>query len=249
MWIIIAFFLAHWYLSAFSQTFFLHRYASHMMFTMNKFWERFFFIFTWIAQGSSYLSAKSYAMLHRMHHAFADTEEDPHSPKYTHNFFRLMWDTRSIYNRINRGKMEIEERFRKNVPSWDSFEKFAHNNLSRIMWGGFYIGFYILFAEHWWLYFLLPIHFVMGPFHGVIINWFSHKFGYRNFKDVKDTSTNFLPFDFLVMGECYHNNHHKFGFRPNFGGIRWHEIDPTYIIIKILNRLNIIQLKPVHMAG
>lgn len=39
---ILAFFLAHWYLSLFAQTFFLHRYAAHQMFTMNKTWEKTF---------------------------------------------------------------------------------------------------------------------------------------------------------------------------------------------------------------
>ena len=80
-----------------------------------------------------------------------------------------------------------------------------------------------------------------GTLHGAIINWFAHKYGYRNF-EVGDTSRNFLPTDVLMMGESYHNNHHKFGNRPNFGGIRWHEIDPTYQVIRVLNRLGIIQI-------
>ena len=45
-----------------------------------------------------------------------------------------------------------------------------------------------------------------------------------------------------MMGESYHNNHHKYGNRANFGGIRWHEIDPTYLIIRLFNRMGIIQL-------
>jgi stearoyl-CoA desaturase (delta-9 desaturase) len=53
---------------------------------------------------------------------------------------------------------------------------------------------------------------------------------------------NFLPVDFLMMGESYHNNHHKHGSRANFGGIRWHEIDPTYLIIKGLDKIGVIQL-------
>jgi stearoyl-CoA desaturase (delta-9 desaturase) len=66
-------------------------------------------------------------------------------------------------------------------------------------------------------------------------------YGYRNF-EVGDTSKNFLPVDFLMMGESYHNNHHKYGSRANFGGIRWHEIDPTYQVIKVLDKLNVIKL-------
>lgn len=81
----------------------------------------------------------------------------------------------------------------------------------------------------------------MSPIHGAIINWFAHKYGYRNF-EVGDTSRNFLPTDVLMMGESYHNNHHKYGSRANFGGVRWHEIDPTYQVIKVLNALGIVKL-------
>lgn len=51
-----------------------------------------------------------------------------------------------------------------------------------------------------------------------------------------------MPLDFLMMGESYHNNHHKFGGRANFG-IRWFELDPTYPVILILNALGVIHLK------
>jgi stearoyl-CoA desaturase (delta-9 desaturase) len=100
---------------------------------------------------------------------------------------------------------------------------------------------YVQFATTWWLWLLLPIHFLMSPIHGAIINWFAHKYGYRNFP-VGDTSRNFLPVDFLMMGESYHNNHHKNGSRANFGGIRWHEIDPTYIVIKLLDKVGAIRI-------
>ena len=45
-----------------------------------------------------------------------------------------------------------------------------------------------------------------------------------------------------MMGESYHNNHHKHGSRANFGGVRWHEIDPTYQVIKVLNLVGIIKM-------
>jgi stearoyl-CoA desaturase (delta-9 desaturase) len=91
---------------------------------------------------------------------------------------------------------------------------------------------------------LLPVAWLMAPIHGVIINWFAHKYGYVNFK-VTDTSRNLLKFDWLMMGEAYHNNHHKHGSRPNFGGVRWHEIDVTYLIMLGLHKLGWIRLKPV----
>ena len=50
---IIVFLLLHWYLSLFGQTFYLHRYSAHKMFTMSKFWEKFWYIYTWIPELAS----------------------------------------------------------------------------------------------------------------------------------------------------------------------------------------------------
>ena len=91
MIIILLFFVAHWYLSLFFQTFFLHRYAAHKAFTMNRFTEKVFFVLTWIFQGANYLSPFGYGVMHRMHHAFADTENDHHSPKYDETIWYMMW--------------------------------------------------------------------------------------------------------------------------------------------------------------
>ena len=118
---ILVFIIAHWYLSLFSQTFFLHRYAAHKMFTMNKFWERFFFFFTWVTQGSSYLSAYGYGVMHRMHHAYADTENDPHSPKYDKTLFSMMWRTKGVYADICDKKVEFEDKFTNDVPQWSEY--------------------------------------------------------------------------------------------------------------------------------
>lgn len=238
---ILIFFVAHWYLSLFFQTFFLHRYASHKAFTMNKFTERVFFVLTWIFQGSNYLSPFGYGVMHRMHHAYADTENDPHSPTYDETIWNMMWKTKTIYSDIASGRMVPDKRFTEGVPRWDAFDKIARSWPSRIFWGALYVLFYVKFATVWWLWLILPIQFLMSPIHGAIINWFAHKYGYINFP-VKDTSKNFLPVDFLMMGESYHNNHHKHGSRANFGGVRWHEVDPTYHIIRLFNWFGIIQL-------
>jgi stearoyl-CoA desaturase (Delta-9 desaturase) len=241
MKVILIFFIAHWYLSLFFQTFFLHRYAAHKAFTMNKFTEKVFYVLTWIFQGSNYLSPFGYGVMHRMHHAFADTENDPHSPKYDETIWKMMWKTKTIYSDIANKRIPLETRFTEGVPDWQAFDKFARSWPSRLFWGLSYFTVYLIFANVWWLWILLPIQFLMSPVHGAIINWFAHKYGYRNFT-VGDTSKNFLPVDFLMMGESYHNNHHKYGSRANFGGIRWHEIDPTYLVIKLLDKLNVVQI-------
>ncbi len=244
---VLIFFIAVWYLSLFSQTFFLHRYASHGAFKMSKGWEKFFFIFTYITQGSHYMSPRAYAIMHRLHHAHTDTELDPHSPNFTSNIFSMMWRTKKIYTEIYKGNIQVEEKYLKNLPSWPAFDRWASSTLSRVLWGGAYLTFFIFFATSPWLYLLLPVILAMGAFHGAIINWFAHKFGYKNFI-LKNTSENLMMVDILMLGESYHNNHHKRPSSINFG-FRWHEIDPVYPIIKLLNWLNVIQvpkLAPVH---
>ena len=239
---IIALFVIHWYTSLFFQTFFLHRYASHAAFTMSRVSEKIFFVLTWIFQGSNYLSAYGYGVMHRMHHAFADTPKDPHSPTYDESIFKMMWKTKTIYSGIIDGKIKVDKRFVDGVPRWEAFDNIARSWVSRLAWGTLYTFYYLNFADQLWLWIFLPLQFLLSPIHGAIINWFAHKYGYRNY-EVGDTSKNFLPFDFLMMGESYHNNHHKNGSRPNFGGIRWHEIDPTYVMIKLLDLVGIIHLK------
>lgn len=241
--IILVFLILHWYLSLFCQSFFHHRYAAHRMFDMSKTWEKVFFIVSYLLQGSSYLSPYAYAILHRMHHAHTDTEHDPHSPTYQKNIFALMMRTIRIYSSIYRRQADVESRFMKGIPRWDSFEKIAHSRGSKAVWMAIYVAFYLAFATHWWMYLLLPIHFMMGAVHGVIINWFAHKYGYRNY-ELADTSKNLFPIDILMLGEGFHNNHHKHSSSPNFG-VKWFEFDPIYPVIRLFNKLGIIQMKKV----
>lgn len=85
----------------------------------------------------------------------------------------------------------------------------------------------------------------MGAFHGALVNWFAHKYGYINFR-LRNTSRNLLVVDVLMLGESYHNNHHKHPFFVNFGN-RWHEVGPVYSVILLLKWLRIIRFtkKPV----
>jgi stearoyl-CoA desaturase (Delta-9 desaturase) len=238
--VIFIFFVALWYLSLFSQTFFQHRYAAHGAFTMSVGWERFFYIFAYVTQGSSYMSPKAYAIMHRLHHAHTDTELDPHSPSFSPNIFAMMWRTRTFYNNILYGRMKVEPKYEKNVPDWQPFDRFANSVFSRAIWVLAYIAFFIAFASSLWLYVLLPIVVAMGAFHGAIINWFAHKYGYVNFK-LKNTSTNLFSMDVFMLGESYHNNHHKHPSSVNFGR-RGHEVDPIYPIIRVFNKLGIVTI-------
>jgi stearoyl-CoA desaturase (delta-9 desaturase) len=206
---------------------------------MNKSWERFFFVFAYITQGSSYLSPKAYGIMHRMHHAFTDTEDDPHSPSYDKNILAMMWRTKNIYSGILDKSIPVEERFSKNVPEWKWFDTWANFWGSRIIWIAVYVWFYVTFAPSAWWYILIPIHAIMGPLHGLIINWFAHKYGDVNF-ETDNTSKNLFRVDLLMFGEGYHNNHHKYPSRTNFAAKKG-EFDLCSPIINVLDRVGIIK--------
>src|SRR6185369_17210050 len=139
---ILAFFLCHWFLSLFSQTFFLHRYASHKMFRMHPFWEKFFYTFTFVTQGASFLNPRAYAIMHRMHHAYSDTEKDPHSPVFFKDVFGLLKHTKNIYFDFVSKKIEPEKAFRGNYPVWPIMDKISDMWLVRIAFGVGYFLFY-----------------------------------------------------------------------------------------------------------
>ncbi len=237
---VVIFFFSIWYLSLFCQTFFHHRYASHAAFKMSKGAEKFFYVLSFITQGSSYLSPRAYAIMHRMHHAFTDTEKDPHSPSYSKNVVDMMWKTYIIYAGISNRTTEVEAKFTKNVPDWPAFDKFAGSMWPRIFWSLCYFTFFWFFVTSPWQWLLLPPLLLMAPVHGAIINWYAHKYGYES-HEMPNTSKNLIPVDFLMLGESYHNNHHKFPSSINFGR-KWHELDPIYPIIRLLGAVHVIKL-------
>jgi stearoyl-CoA desaturase (delta-9 desaturase) len=241
---IATFLVLHWSLSVFFQTFYLHRYGAHRMFTMSKGWERFFHAVTFITQGSSYLNPRAYAILHREHHAYSDTPKDPHSPHVYTNVFTMMTHTLHRYQAFSHRRLEPEARFDQGAPEWPLLDRIGRTWASHLVFMALYTAVYVIYAPHWAFYLLLPVHYLMGPIHGAIVNWCGHKYGYRNFDTTaNDKSRNTLVFDFVTMGELFQNNHHKFGMSPNFAA-RWFEVDPAYPVIKLLAWFKIIDLGP-----
>jgi len=113
--------------------------------------------------------------------------------------------------------------------------------LTRLAFALSYIGFYVAFAPSFWWYLLLPIHFLMGPVQGAVVNWCGHKYGYSNFNN-GDHSRNSSPWGIILLGELFQNNHHKFKDSPNFAK-KWFELDPTYPVMKVMNWVGIIKMK------
>lgn len=232
---VLGFLILHWYLSLFFQTIYLHRYCSHNMFKMPFWLDRLFYLGTFIFQGASFLNPRVYAVMHLEHHKFSDTEKDPHSPKYSQSVISMMHKT---YKRF----LFIEENidsYDLKIKPWKSLDKLADSWSVRILIGTIYFLIYTQIVTQSWQYFLLPIHFIIGPIQGAIVNWCGHKYGYKNYR-LEDQSFNTLPLDILLMGELYQNNHHKFPRSLNFKK-RWFELDIGYLALYPLIILGLVK--------
>lgn len=176
-----------------------------------------------------------------MHHAYSDTEKDPHSPHFFKDVWHMTMQTKDIYLNYAKHGMEPEKAFRGDYPVWKFIDWFSDLWAVRLLFVAGYILFYVQFATAWWMFLLLPIHFAMGPIHGAIVNWCGHKYGYSNYEN-DDHSKNSLPIDFLMMGELFQNNHHKSPNNINFAR-KWYEFDPTFPVIIALHWARIIKIR------
>lgn len=208
------------------------------MFSMHPFWQRFFYLLTYISQGASFLNPQAYSVLHNNHHLHSDTEKDPHSPVHNSNVFSLMKKTYFIYEDILNNSNKYTD---DSCPKWNFIDRLGRSHYNTGIWIIIYPHIYAALSPEWYWYLCLPIHYFMGPIQGAIVNWCGHKYGYRNYK-LEDKSKNFFAWDVLLMGELFQNNHHQNASRVNFAH-KWFEIDPTYPITLILNYLGIIKIR------
>lgn len=234
------FFVSHWALAAFVQVFFLHRYASHRQFTMSPGWERVFHLLTYFVLGSSYLPPRAYAVLHRMHHTYADGPLDPHSPANHRSPLSMTMAMRKAFDDLAHGKVQPEARFDGRCPRWPALERIGWSPLSQITWGIAYGLVYIVFAPVW-LWPLVFVHIFMAPIQGAMVNWCGHRYGYRN-HDSSDRSTNTIGFDLIMLGDFMQNNHHH---RPMHISTaeRWFELDLVGKAVVGMSKLGIVKLR------
>lgn len=154
----------------------------------------------------------------------------------------MMIHTREIYaGFVNNTKLPDAQFTKDPLPTWEAMDRIGDHRATRLTWIALYIAFYAVFAPSFWWFLLLPIHFLMGPIQGAVVNWCGHKYGYSNF-DNGDHSKNSEPWGILLLGELFQNNHHKHKDSANFAK-KWYEFDPTYPVMKAMHWVGIIKLR------
>jgi fatty-acid desaturase len=147
-------------------------------------------------------SAISWVAIHRKHHKFADTEKDPHSPRFK-GFIYCQW--LSMFE-------VVELRYVTDLIK-DPFYRFQHKYYF-IICLAYSLGLFILLEPFAVVYaFLAPACVLWNA--GSSIITISHLFGSKE-HNIKSNAGNIWILGLLVWGEGWHNNHHANPSDPYF---------------------------------
>jgi fatty-acid desaturase len=195
----------------------LHRYYSHKSFEFKN--SVFKYIFTVIAVLAGRGSPLGWVYVHREHHAFSDTKNDPHAPsviglkvfgfKHVPNKIKIFL----IKDVITKEQMFIDNYYFAIILCWICVLTFINPSLLYFAW-------------------ILPVMFVQITQN--IANYVNHTAGYRNF-NTRDNSTNNIWLWPFILGEAWHNNHH---YNPSLisNKIKTWEFDPAAYIVKFIQK-------------
>ncbi|HTT08932.1 MAG TPA: fatty acid desaturase [Gammaproteobacteria bacterium] len=217
-------------------TLYLHRHQTHRALDLHPLVAHFFRFWLWLTTG---MVTKQWVAVHRKHHARVETAEDPHSPLVL-GIRRVLWRGAELY-RAAADDRQLVARYGHNTPEdWLERRIYAAHPGAGItlmllidvaLFGA--PGLTIWAVQMMWIPF-----FAAG-----VINGIGHYWGYRNF-ELGDTSTNIIPWGFLIGGEELHNNHHAFASSAKFSSRRW-EFDLGWGYIRLLQALRLARVKKI----
>lgn len=212
-------------------TIYLHRALSHKAITVKPALAWVFRLVIWLSTG---IKPKEWVAVHRKHHAYTDTEGDPHSPVVL-GWRKVQMSNVSLY-RVALKDTTIIDKYARDLPDdkWDH-RMFGHHK------SGLGLGVLLLVV-------------IFGPVQGLLaafihaniylavnagVNALGHHFGKRPY-DNKATNLQWLAF--LTMGEGLHNNHHAAPSSARLSHKR-SELDPGWWVISIFKGLRLLSLR------
>ena len=220
----IALFL-HWLTGCLGITLGWHRLVAHRSFKTPK-WLEYFFVFC--GSLACQHGPIEWIGLHRHHHAFSDQPVDHHSSTKGFWWSHMGW---IFYEVPADGDVPRLTKDIANDPFYLFCEKYFL--LMQILLG------FLLYAIGGWPFVLWGIFVrLVVVYHCTwFVNSATHKFGYKTY-DAGDLSTYCWWVAVVTYGEGWHNNHHAFQFSARHG-LKWWEIDTTWMVIQLLSKLGL----------
>jgi stearoyl-CoA desaturase (Delta-9 desaturase) len=235
-------FLVGYLINSFYITVLYHRGLAHGAVKLRP-WVRNLVIYSgnWVTG----LDPKAWACMHRRHHLYSDTPDDPHSPVYQ-GVMPLLYGQLKSYKKTLRGLITRQKSYVSFVQDLD----FPVNALNRQ--GLWYVPYIVhalisltvgLGMGYWALGIAYWFGIMSHPIQGWMVNALAHRFGYRNFA-TNDNSRNNTLVALLVWGEGYQNNHHHAPTSVKFAA-KWWEIDLGYQMCKVARWFRMLDFRSV----
>ena len=197
----------------------LHRYYSHKSFEFRNVYFK--YLFTIIALLAGRGSILGWVYIHRIHHTYSDTDNDPHSPKFLG--FKLFGF--GHYKKLEEENIKLFLVKDLMTPDQLFFHKYYIALITVFLFTLASINMEL--AYFCWIVPCLLVQLSQNTF-----NYYGHISGYKNFITKDNSTNNFYLFP-LILGECWHNNHHA---RPKdyTTKVNKNEIDPLGSFIKMI---------------
>lgn len=213
-------------ITIFGVTLYLHRSQSHRAVDLHPIVQHFFRLWLWLTTG---MNTKTWVAIHRKHHAYSETVNDPHSP-LVYGLKKVLLEGAELYRQASKKDPNLLKRYGHGTPN-DWLEKYVYTPhgvlglIITLLCDMFIFG--VPGITIWAIQMMWIPMFAAGGINGI-----GHYFGYRNFI-TQDTSRNIYPIAFFIGGEELHNNHHTYGNSAKFS-VHWWEFDIGWFMIKLL---------------
>lgn len=234
------------FLSYVSRTFVIeggvHRYFSHRAYKTSRVFQ---FLLAAAAASNGQRGAIWWAVTHRRHHRHSDQPGDLHSPvrgSIWHAYFGWLIDDDVLATNLD----EAPDLARYPELVWVNKHHYVFTLAGLV--GTFLVGQYTpLFGATgmgWaavvWVFFVAM---VASQHMAYAVNAFAHggRPGWWRARPyaTRDQSTNLWWWALPSLGGGWHNNHHRY-MNAARAGFHWWQLDPTYWILRVLERLGIV---------
>ena len=207
-----------------------HRLMTHRGFKAPRWLERTLAVFGSLAVQSGPIT---WVTAHRIHHAFTDTDRDPHTPRHGTYWSHIGWIFRGTAQNNSVATMNRYSPDLMRDPFLVALDKHYWLVVLAVSVGLFLIG--GLSMVLWGIF----LRTVFGWHCTWLVNSATHLWGKRRFETRDDSRNNGL-IAALTWGEGWHNNHHAYP-RSARHGLRWYEIDVNWIQIRLLEKFGLIK--------
>jgi stearoyl-CoA desaturase (delta-9 desaturase) len=222
----------------FSLTAFYHRYFSHRSFGASRGWQ---FVFALCGATAAQRGPLWWAAHHRHHHLHTDEAEDSHSPRHGFWHSHMGWFSELRHYRTDYSRIPDFAKYRELVflNRFDSLVPIA------MLFGLYFLGEALAGpypqTSGWQFVVWGGCISTVAVYHATFcVNSVCHIFGGRRFVDKDEDSRNNWLVALLTFGEGWHNNHHRYPAAAR-QGFMWWEVDITYYILKLLERMRVIR--------